>query len=149
MRLRRFLINDPMARMTLLGFREVVPVREVFAVSVDLDHVQLAIPPGGEAAADEFYVGFLGLAVLDKPPALAARGGRWYATGTLQIHLGVDRDFRPARKAHPAFRVRDFDALRHAFLAADIDVRDDTEIEGVDRFYVDDPFGNRVELIRG
>lgn len=117
-------------------------------MSLALDHVQLAMPPGSENEADLFYIDLLGLQPLVKPPALAARGGRWYATTNLQVHLGVEEDFRPARKAHPAFRVSDFDELRAALVHSGREVRDDFEIEGVDRFYVDDPFGNRLEMIR-
>jgi catechol 2,3-dioxygenase-like lactoylglutathione lyase family enzyme len=116
---------------------------------VRLDHVQLAMPAGGEAEADAFYVGVLGLRTLPKPPAMAARGGRWFSSGDVKIHLGVDPDFRPARKAHPALVVDDLEALTAALAAAGVDLRPDTELAGVRRGFIDDPFGNRIELIQG
>jgi catechol 2,3-dioxygenase-like lactoylglutathione lyase family enzyme len=116
---------------------------------VRLDHVQLAMPAGGEAEADAFYVGVLGLEMRPKPPAMAARGGRWFFSDGLEIHLGVDPDFRPARKAHPALVVDDLDALTATLAAAGVDLRPDTELAGVRRGFVDDPFGNRIELIQG
>ena len=112
-----------------------------------LDHVQLAMPAGGETAADGFYRDLLGLDVLTKPPVLAARGGRWFANDALQLHLGVEADFRPARKAHPAVVVDRLDALVAALAAAGHGVTWDEDNPGVRRCYVDDPFGNRIELI--
>jgi catechol 2,3-dioxygenase-like lactoylglutathione lyase family enzyme len=115
---------------------------------VRLDHVQLAMPPGGEADARRFYADSLGLREVPKPPNLAGRGGVWFeGGGGLRVHLGVERDFRPARKAHPAFIVR---GLRH--LAADLRARGfavaaDEPLEGFDRLYASDPFGNRIELM--
>lgn len=116
---------------------------------VGLDHVQLAMPAGDEAhaSADRFYVGVLGMVAVPKPPALAARGGRWYESGSARVHLGVDVDFRPARKAHPALAVSGLKALAEALDAAGYPFRPDTELSGVFRGYVDDPFGNRIELI--
>jgi catechol 2,3-dioxygenase-like lactoylglutathione lyase family enzyme len=106
-----------------------------------IDHIQLAMPRGEEDRARRFYGGRLGLVEDPKPPALAARGGCWFAKGAVRVHLGVDDDFHAARKAHPAFRV----ANLAAFVAArGLDVR--WEEDGV-RGYVDDPFGNRIELI--
>jgi catechol 2,3-dioxygenase-like lactoylglutathione lyase family enzyme len=112
-----------------------------------LDHVQLAMPAGGEGVADGFYCGLLGLRVLDKPAPLAQRGGRWYASGVVQVHLGVDPEFRPARRAHPALRIGDYDALVTELAASPWVWRHDDELPGVRRLYVDDPFGNRIELI--
>jgi catechol 2,3-dioxygenase-like lactoylglutathione lyase family enzyme len=114
---------------------------------VALDHVQLAMPAGAEAEAEAFYSGVLGFEVLAKPEPLASRGGRWFISGHVQVHLGVEADFRPARKAHPALVVDDFDALVAALDAAGIEWRPDTELPGVRRCHVNDPFGNRVELI--
>ncbi|HLH46516.1 MAG TPA: VOC family protein [Acidimicrobiales bacterium] len=114
---------------------------------VRLDHVQLAIPERGEPAADEFWSGLLGLEVVPKPPAMAARGGRWYEGRGLAIHVGVDPDFRPARKAHPALVVDGLDDLVTALAAGGHPVRWDDEQPGVRRCFVDDPFGNRVELV--
>lgn len=112
-----------------------------------IDHVQLAMPPGGEGAARGFYVGLLGLAERTKPPALAARGGCWFESGTVKLHLGVEADFRPARKAHPALLVDGLSALTARLKAAGCTVRDDELLEGFDHIYVDDPFGNRIELL--
>lgn len=115
---------------------------------VAIDHVQLAMPPGGEDAARRFYAAVLGLREVPKPAALAARGGAWFEAGPVRVHLGVEQEFRPAVKAHPGFLVDDLEALiRTAQEAGHRVVRDDAEA-GVDRAYVFDPFGNRLELIQ-
>ncbi len=114
---------------------------------VGVDHVQLAMPRGGEGAARGFYQAVLGLPERPKPPALAARGGCWFSNDQVTLHLGVDDDFRPARKAHPAVVVEDLDSLCASLEAAGHGVRFDAEVPGVRRCYVDDPFGNRIELI--
>jgi hypothetical protein len=118
---------------------------------VALDHVQLALPAGDEAlaAAEGFYAGLLGLVRVPKPPALAARGGAWFAApGTpVQVHLGVEEPFAPAKKAHPALAVDDLDGLAAALAAAGHDVRWSDEVPGTRRFHTDDPFGNRLELV--
>lgn len=111
-----------------------------------IDHVQLAAPPGCEDSARAFYGGLLGLEELPKPPALAARGGCWFRAGELELHIGVEDDFRPARKAHPGFVVEDLADLRARFGEHGIDVREDDALAGVARFYADDPFGNRLEF---
>jgi catechol 2,3-dioxygenase-like lactoylglutathione lyase family enzyme len=112
-----------------------------------LDHVQLAMPPGREAEARAFYSGILGIPEVAKPPHLAKRGGCWFERGDLKVHLGVDGDFRPARKAHPAFCVDNLTALKEALLNAGYVLKPDEPLEGYERAYVDDPFGNRVELM--
>jgi catechol 2,3-dioxygenase-like lactoylglutathione lyase family enzyme len=112
-----------------------------------LDHVQLAMPEGGEEDAERFYQGLLGLRRVAKPPALEVRGGCWFSNGAVQIHLGVDPAFVPARKAHPALVVEDLDALVAVLGADGRAVRFDDELPDVRRCYVDDPFGNRIELI--
>jgi catechol 2,3-dioxygenase-like lactoylglutathione lyase family enzyme len=112
-----------------------------------LDHVQLAIPPGTEARCDEFYVGLLGFVMLPKPPVLALRGGRWYQRDDATLHLGVESEFRPATKAHPALVVEEYDELLHHLEAAGVTVLPDEDNPGVRRCYVDDPVGNRIELI--
>lgn len=111
---------------------------------VAIDHVQLAMPPGQEAVAAAFYAGRLGLEEKVKPPALAVRGGCWFERDGVRIHLGVEPDFRAAKKAHPALVVQD---LRRFVADRALDVRWDGDLPGVDRCYVDDPFGNRIELI--
>jgi len=112
-----------------------------------IDHVQLAMPPGKEAEARAFYEGVLGIPEVPKPPNLAKRGGCWFEQGILKVHLGVDNDFHPARKAHPAFLLDDLDALKAFLAAAGYAFKADEPLEGCDRIYVDDPFGNRIELM--
>jgi hypothetical protein len=111
---------------------------------VAIDHVQLAMPAGREDDGRAFYVERLGFVELPKPAVLAARGGCWFQFGAVQIHLGVEGDFRPAQKAHPALVVAGLDAL---IASAALDPRWSDEIPGTRRCYVDDPFGNRLELI--
>ncbi|HET9077197.1 MAG TPA: VOC family protein [Acidimicrobiales bacterium] len=112
-----------------------------------LDHVQLAMPAGREADAEDFYVRVLGMEVVPKPEPLASRGGRWFVSGSVQIHLGVDPDFRPARKAHPAIVVDDLDGFVAGLAGSGTAWTDDRELPGVRRGYVADPFGNRIEVI--
>jgi catechol 2,3-dioxygenase-like lactoylglutathione lyase family enzyme len=112
-----------------------------------LHHVQLAMPAGGEPRAREFYQGLLGIPEVPKPTAMAARGGCWFERGELRVHLGIEADFRPARKAHPAFVVSDLAALTARLRAASHACREDGELGGYDRIFVDDPFGNRIELL--
>ena len=114
---------------------------------VGLDHVQLAMPEGGEPEARSFYEGLLGIPEVDKPPPLAARGGCWFESEHVKVHLGVETSFQPARKAHPALLVSDLTSLADALRAAGVDVRMDDRLPSVDRGYVNDPFGNRLELI--
>jgi len=113
-----------------------------------LDHVQLAMPRGGEQTARRFYGGLLGLPELPKPPSLAARGGCWFQCGSLQLHLGVEADFRAARKAHPALLVTEFAELLEMLIAEGFEVKRDPEpVQGRDRAFTADPFGNRIELV--
>ncbi len=112
-----------------------------------IDHVQLAMPAGGEEAARSFYAGLLGIPETPKPPHLAKRGGCWFERGDLKVHLGVEADFTAARKAHPAFIVSDLAALVEQLQAADCHVVTDQPLEGYERIYADDPFGNRIELM--
>jgi catechol 2,3-dioxygenase-like lactoylglutathione lyase family enzyme len=114
---------------------------------VGVHHVQLAMPPGEEEAAAVFYAGALGMQQVPKPEHLAARGGCWFRGDGLELHLGVEDGFRASAKAHPAIRVDGLAALRTALQAVGADVTDDTQLEGHDRCYVRDPFGNRLELI--
>lgn len=114
---------------------------------IGLDHVQLALPAGGEDRARAFYGGLLGLTELPKPEPLARRGGAWFECGALQLHLGVDADFRAARQAHPALRVRGLAALAQTLERAGHAVKGDTPLAGRERVFTSDPFGNRIELI--
>ena len=112
-----------------------------------LDHILLAMPAGGESDARKFYREILGIPEAMKPANLAARGGCWFEDGELKIHLGVEKNFAPARKAHPAFIVEDLAALTSALIKAGYPIAHDQPIEGYDRIFVDDPFGNRIELM--
>jgi catechol 2,3-dioxygenase-like lactoylglutathione lyase family enzyme len=112
-----------------------------------LDHVQVAMPAGQEARARAFYGDVLGLVEEPKPANLAGRGGAWFRGGTLRLHVGVDPDFRPARKAHPALLVQGLNALTARCEAAGFSVVTDEPLEGFERVYVFDPFGNRLELL--
>jgi catechol 2,3-dioxygenase-like lactoylglutathione lyase family enzyme len=112
-----------------------------------IDHVQLAMPPGREPDARAFYEGLLGIPEVPKPPNLEKRGGCWFARGSLKIHLGVEPDFRPARKAHPALLVEDLAGFVTRLEAAGYVCSNDEPLEGHNRVYVNDPFGNRIELI--
>jgi catechol 2,3-dioxygenase-like lactoylglutathione lyase family enzyme len=109
-----------------------------------IDHVQVAIPVGGEPEARAFYVGVLGLDEIPKPASMAARGGAWFEAGATRIHVGAEAEFVPARKAHPALLVA---GLRALIAATGLEVTWSDEIAGVDRCHVADPFGNRIELI--
>ncbi|MGA3066260.1 MAG: VOC family protein [Tepidisphaeraceae bacterium] len=113
-----------------------------------IDHVQLAMPAGKEVEARAFYEGVLGIPEAPKPANLAKRGGCWFERGALKVHLGVEADFRPARKAHPAFLVDDLSALKSRIEAAGYAMKTDEPLTGYDRIYVEDPFGNRIELIQ-
>ena len=115
-----------------------------------LDHVQLAMPGGEEAerAAEGFYGGVLGLTRVPKPPEMAVRGGCWFEAASVHVHLGVEEDFRPATKAHPAIVVDDLDVLCQRIVAAGGEVRSADGLPGVARIHTDDPFGNRIELVQ-
>jgi len=122
-------------------------VNEGEVMIVGYDHVQVAIPSGAEPVAREYYGGLLGMIELPKPATLAARGGCWFTAGAAVLHLGVEADFRAARKAHPAFIVEDLDVVeRTVRLAGYETTRSDNEIQGVLRFHTFDPFGNRLEF---
>ncbi len=112
-----------------------------------LDHVQLAMPPGREAEARDFYGGLLGLPEVPKPTALAGRGGCCFEQGALKVHLGVEPAFQPARKAHPAFLVDDLPTLRRTLREAGCCLTEDAPLDGLHRLFVADPFGNRIELL--
>jgi catechol 2,3-dioxygenase-like lactoylglutathione lyase family enzyme len=114
---------------------------------VALDHLLLAMPRGREAEARAFYGELLGLKELTKPSNLASRGGVWFVLGNQQLHLGIEAEFQPARKAHPAFLVRDLRNLRIKLEEKGFDTYQDEPLEGYDRCYVADPFGNRLELM--
>ena len=112
-----------------------------------IDHVQVAAPRGCEPAARAFYGGLLGLDEIAKPEALRGRGGVWFQAGSQQLHVGVEEPFAPASKAHPAFVADDVDALGARLVAAGCDVEWDDALAGMRRFYVRDPFANRLEIL--
>ena|SRR5690606_3313465 len=114
---------------------------------VALDHIQLAMPKGRESEAREFYQDILGISEVVKPAGLS-RGGAWFESGELKIHLGVEEEFRPARKAHPGLLVDDLDELSAVLRNKGYAVADDDTLVGVKRAFTHDPFGNRIELIQ-
>mgnify|MGYP002778913680 FL=1 len=113
-----------------------------------LDHIQLAMPANEEAKARAFYSDLLGLQEIEKPETLEARGGCWFQIGIQQLHLGVEAEFRPAQKAHPAFRVSNYEDLLKRLEQAGFGVTPDNMLGDVERFYTHDPFGNRLEFIK-
>ena len=111
-----------------------------------IDHVQLAIPKDGEAQARAFFVDLLGMREVLKPANLSP-SGCWFESENVNLHIGVDPEFRPARKAHPALLVDDLASLRERLDASGHPTRDDKPVTGYRRCFVDDPFGNRIELM--
>ena len=120
---------------------------QVTAFGFGLHHLQLTMPAGSEDQARAFWVGILGFVELRKPPELAARGGLWVRADTLELHLGVEQDFRPARKAHPGIRVAGLDGLARQLQAHGVEVTWEGAFPGHRRFYAADPFGNRLEFL--
>jgi catechol 2,3-dioxygenase-like lactoylglutathione lyase family enzyme len=116
---------------------------------IGVDHVQLAAPPGCETEARRFYSNLLGWVEIQKPESLRKRGGAWFQCGTHQIHIGIQNDFVPATKAHPAFYVQNIEDLRAYLIKHNLQIIDDDARadEGVIRFYMNDPFGNRLEFL--
>lgn len=112
-----------------------------------IDHVQLAMPPGEEEKARRFYVELLGLAEVPKPTELADRGGAWFESGPAKIHLGVEANFRAAKKAHPAFRCQNYAELVVGLRAAGVEVVEAETLKDSPRCHIFDPFGNRIELV--
>lgn len=114
-----------------------------------LDHIQLAMPSDGEEQARKFWAGVLGMAEEVKPEPLASRGGCWFRSGEIIVHIGVEKDFAPQMKAHPAFCVRDLDEMAHRLTTAGYPVVADDALPNRRRFFTADPFGNRIEFIAG
>ncbi len=113
-----------------------------------LHHMQLAMPPGQEASARDFYAGVLGMVELTKPAVLAARGGAWFRAGGVELHLGVEDDFRAARKGHPGILVSDLDEVVDRLRACGQPAARDEDFPGFRRVYAHDPFGNRLEFLQ-
>ena len=131
--------------MTTVQPYEAEPVHT--GLGLGLHHVQLALPAGGEDACRGFYVGVLGMTEIQKPPVLAARGGLWVRADRLEIHLGVEEDFRPQKKAHPGILVQDLDALAARIESHGHAVEWDNSFPGMRRFYAWDAHGNRLEFL--
>lgn len=112
-----------------------------------VDHVRLAAPPGSEDALRAYCTDALGMTGIPKPPALAARGGCWFQAGTVQLHLGIEQDFRPAQKAHPGLRVTGIDAYAARLEAHGAPVTRDGDLPGHRRCFSEDPVGNRLEFL--
>ncbi|HYK92475.1 MAG TPA: VOC family protein [Thermoplasmata archaeon] len=112
-----------------------------------LHHVQVAAPEGSESEVRRFFGDVMGLTEIPKPAHLAVRGGVWFDCGAQQLHVGMDAEFHPAWKSHPAFLVSDLSALRKRLFEAGAEVFDDLPLPGFRRFYARDPFGNRLEFV--
>ena len=114
---------------------------------LSLDHVQIAIPVGGETRARDFYTGILGLTEVEKPAEMAGRNSIWFVAGLVNLHVGIEPDFHPAKRAHPALVVNDLDHIVAACQRAGLPVKPDTSFNNFRRVHVFDPFGNRLELM--
>jgi len=112
-----------------------------------IDHIQLAAPKGCEDQARSFFIGILGFEEMEKPAELKKRGGVWFRNGNIQIHIGVEEPFAPARKAHPAIEVENIERLKKLLTESGIEVIEDDNLPGANRFYTADPFGNRIEFL--
>lgn len=116
---------------------------------VGIDHIQLAAPEGCEQDARNFFTDLLGWVEVPKPEIMRQRGGVWFQCGSHQVHIGVQRDFVPAIKAHPAFAVKNIEELKEYLIQKNVQVivDDARSDEGIKRFYLQDPFGNRLEFL--
>ncbi|MCR2822702.1 VOC family protein [Lederbergia panacisoli] len=112
-----------------------------------IDHIQLAAPKGCEEEARRFFNGILGFEEIEKPDTLKKNGGVWFAYGNIQIHVGIEEPFSPAKKAHPAFEVENIEGLKQHLLENNVKIIEDNNLPGANRFYVSDPFGNRIEVL--
>jgi catechol 2,3-dioxygenase-like lactoylglutathione lyase family enzyme len=112
-----------------------------------IDHIQLAAPKGSEDTARKFFKNILGFDEVEKPEELKKRGGVWFEVGNYQIHIGIEEPFYPAKKAHPAFEIENIEELKKHLVTNGIDVIEDDKLPGAKRFYISDPFGNRMELL--
>lgn len=114
---------------------------------IAIDHVQLAMPAGQEETARKFYADLLGMREIPKPAELLKRGGCWFESGPIQVHLGVEKAFCPGKKAHPAFKCVNYAGLVAKLQTFGVEVAEPEDIPGVRRCHLHDPFGNRIELI--
>lgn len=122
-------------------------VTQTAARALALDHIQLAIPAGAEDRCRPFWQGVLAFTEVEKPAAIRGRGGLWFTRDGIRVHLGVETEFAPARKAHPAFRIADLDRVAHALRRIDLEVTWDDILPNTRRLFTADPVGNRIELI--
>ena len=113
-----------------------------------VDHIQVAAPQGSEAEAIGFYSGVLGMNEIEKPQPLKARGGVWFEFGSFQLHVGIEEPFVPAKKAHPAFKVSGYEEMQKQLKEKGVSVKVDDSLPGVERFFIFDPFGNRLEFLK-
>lgn len=113
-----------------------------------IDHVQVAAPAGSEEEATAFYSGLLGMKQIGKPEPLRTRGGVWFEFGSFQLHVGIDDPFVPAKKAHPAFKVSGYEHMQKHLAENDLEIKVDDSLPGVERFFLFDPFGNRLEFLK-
>ena len=128
-------------------FRERATLSRMSSRVARIDHIQIAAPEGCESAARDFYGSLLGMKEIEKPPVLRARGGCWFECGSQQLHIGVERNFRAAKKAHPAFAVFRLEELRKTLTDRNVAIVDDDSLPGTRRFYAEDPWGNRLEFV--
>lgn len=112
-----------------------------------IDHVQLAAPKGSEQRARQFYKGILQFKEIEKPAVLQKRGGVWFHNGAVDIHIGIEENFVPAKKAHPAFHVKNIHLLKQHLIEASVTIMEDDNLPDANRFYIHDPFGNRIEFL--
>ena len=142
-----FFASLPSSAVLLHGWKQVFQQKNNMSI-LEIDHVQIAMPVGEEEKARAFFINLLGFHEIPKPPELAKRGGAWFESGAVQLHLGVEADFRPARKAHPAFVVENLDGLIANVQSAGFET-DTTQplLDGYKRAHIFDPFGNRIELM--
>lgn len=112
-----------------------------------IDHIQLAAPKGGEGVAREFFVELLGFEEIEKPEELQKNGGVWFQAGLIQLHIGIEANFIAAKKAHPAFRVKNIEGLKQYLNEKNVIYTNDDRLPGANRFYLVDPFGNRLEFL--
>jgi catechol 2,3-dioxygenase-like lactoylglutathione lyase family enzyme len=135
------------ARAVKFGLLESCYPHSMDSLAARIDHLQIAAPEGCESAARDFYGSILGMKEIEKPRALRARGGCWFQCGSQQVHIGVERNFHPAKKAHPAFAVFRLDELRETLKSKRVPIVEDDDLPGTRRFYAEDPWGNRIEFV--
>ncbi|WP_432362474.1 VOC family protein [Sporosarcina sp. UB5] len=114
---------------------------------IGIDHIQIAAPPHSEEQAREFYGKLLGMEETPKPENLQARGGCWFKCGAQEVHIGIQDDFIPAKKAHPGFTVHALEQLKSRLETAGHKISEEPPIAGRARFFTNDPFGNRIEFL--